>query len=293
MSRLQKLINGKSNKEEKAYDRTEEIYNEFINLAIKRFKWTNLPLGLTSDRLEEMLITNGLLGGFINENNALVILPMFGVGGVNIYNEHNQYTLFGFNGSTFNVNIDNVCRLKNNPTASNDTDTLMIFAKRIADIESTQEVNLFQMNIPKIISTTRDGVLTAKNIIKKIQDFKFVVFTKEKALQQQLKADDVLDTSAPFLLDKLSDYENFYRNKALTYLAINNANTDKKERLIQSEVNANNQLLNDILDMMYEERQEFCNDVKKKFNIDIKVEKRMVDDGTLHTNTTADITRRD
>ncbi|MGL5718737.1 MAG: hypothetical protein ACRCXT_21085 [Paraclostridium sp.] len=286
MSRLQNIINGKSDSSDNAINRTDELYSEFINLAIKRFKWTQLPTGLTSDRLEEMLITHGLLGGFINENNSLTILPMSGVGQVNVYNEHINYRLFGFNGINVDVNIDEVCRLKNNPTCTNDTDTLQIFAKRISDIESTQEVNLFQMNIPKIISSTRDGVLTAKNIIKKIQDFKFVVFTREKGLQQQLKQEDVLDTSAPYLLDKLSDYENFYRNKVLTFLAINNANTDKKERLIQAEANANNQLLEDILDMMYEERQEFCDDVKTKFGIEIKVEKRSVQDGTLHIDPT-------
>lgn len=269
-----------------AINREDEILSEFTNLAIRRFNWSNLPKGLTSDRLEEMLINHGLLGGYVNETGLLTILPMHGVSQVNIYNEFIKYRLVGFNGIQIEKDAEEVCRLKNNPTCSNDMDTLRVFAKRISDIERTQEVNLFQMNIPKIITTSRDGVLTAKNIIKRIQDFKFVVFTKEKGLSQQLKQDDVLDTSAPYLLDKLSDYENFYRNKALSFLAINNANTDKKERLIVDEVNANNDFLNTILDMMYETRLEFCKEVKEKFGVDIKVEKREVLDGKLHTDTT-------
>lgn len=288
MSRLQNLINGKDNTKDNAINRTEEILSEFINLAIKRFKWTNLPVGLTSDRLEEMLITHGVLGGYMNDNNTLTILPLHGTGGVNIYNEHISYVLTGYNGTTNTLVKEDVCRLKNNPTCSNDVDTLEIYAKRISDIECTQEVNLFQMNIPKILSTTRDGILTAKNIIKKIQEFKFVVYTREKGINQQLKQDDVIDTSAPYLLDKLGDYETFYRNKALSFLAINNANTTKRERLIVDEVNANNDLLNTILDMMYEERQEFCEEVREKFNIEITVEKREVLDGTLHSDTTTD-----
>ncbi|MGL6104807.1 hypothetical protein [Romboutsia sp.] len=271
-----------------AINREEELLSEFLNLAIKRFKWSNLPLGLTTDRLEEMLISHGLLGGFINETGLLTILPMHGVSKVNVYNEFNEYRLYGFNGYDKQVSSDEVCRLKNNPTSSTDIETLSIFAKRISDIESTQEVNLFQMNIPKIIATSRDGILTAKNIIKKIQDFKFVVFTREKGISSQMKQDDILDNTVPYLLDKLSDYENFYRNKVMTYLAINNANTDKKERLITDEVNANNDLLNTILDMMFECRQEFCDEIKLKFNIDIQVEKRSVLDGTLHTNITSD-----
>ena len=271
-----------------AINREDELLNEFMNLAIKRFKWTNLPKGLTTDRLEDMLISHGKLGGFINEVGLFTILPLHNVDKVNVYNEPTKYRLVGSNGYNVELPSEDVCRLKNNPTSSNDIDTLRIFAKRISDIESTQEVNLFQMNIPKIISTNRDGVLTAKNIIKKIQDFKFVVFTKEKGITQQMTQNDVIDNTVPYLLDKLSDYENFYRNKVLTYLAINNANTDKKERLISDEVNANNDLLNTILDMMFECRQEFCNEVKEKFNIDIKVEKRNVFDGTLHNDTRRD-----
>lgn len=270
-----------------AINREEELLQEFVNLAIKRFKWSNLPKGLTSDRLEEMLINYGMLGGFINEVDLFTILPIQGNGKINIYNEHDEYRIFGFNGYNRTINSDDVCRLKNNPVGCNDIDTLMIYAKRINDIEQTQEVNLFQQNIPKIIATNRDGVLTAKNIIKKLKDFKLVIYTREKGINNQIKSDDILDTTAPFLLDKLSDYENFYRNKVLSFLAINNANTDKKERLIVDEVNANNDLLNTMLDMMYECRQEFCVEVKEKFNIDIKVEKREVNE-QLHVDTTTD-----
>ena len=41
--------------EEKALSRQDLLLDEFINLAINRFSWSNLPKGLTSERLEEML----------------------------------------------------------------------------------------------------------------------------------------------------------------------------------------------------------------------------------------------
>lgn len=271
--------------EDGATGREDLLLNEFLNLAIKRFKWTNLPIGLTSDRLEEMLITHGLLGAFrVDGTNEITILPMFCEGKVNVYNEHLRYRLQGFNGTTYSKTFDEIVRLKNNPTCSDDLSTLQIYAKRIDDIEQTQEVNLFQMCVPKIIATSKDGVLTAKNIIKKIKDFKFVILTRDKGVQSQLKKDDVIDTSAPYLLDKLSQYENFYRNKALTFLALNNANTDKKERLITSEVDSNNEYIASILDMMYECRVEFCEQVKEKFGYEISVEKRSVDVERSNTN---------
>ena len=262
--------------EDNAISREDLLLNEFLNLAINRFTWTNLPKGLTSERLEEMLICHGTLGAFV-ENEMLVILPMFGTKKVNIYNEHTDFHLFGFNGQTFSKSEEEIVKLKNNQLGTEDLSTLQIYAKKIDDIEQTQDVNLFQQTIPKLIGTNKDGILTAKNIMKQIKEHKFVIFTKSKGIENQIKKEEVLDNTAPFLLDKLGDYENFYRNKVLTFLGINNANTDKKERLITSEVDANNDYIQINLDLMYDMRKRFCMEVKEKFGIMINVEKRRVE----------------
>lgn len=271
--------------EENAMSREDLLLDEFLNLAINRFTWTNLPKGLTSERLEEMLICHGTLGAFM-ENELLVILPLFGTNKVNIYNEHTDFNLFGFNGTTYTKTVDEIVKLKNNQLGTEDLSTLQLYAKKIDDIEQTQDVNLFQQCIPKIIGTSRDGILTAKNIIKQIKEFKFVVFTKSKGIENQIKKEDVLDNTAPFILDKLADYENFYRNKVLTFLGINNGNTDKKERLIVDEVNANNDYIQINLDLMYDMRKRFCEEVNAKFGINIKVEKRKVEN--VYTNNSGD-----
>ena len=154
--------------EEKALSRQDLLLDEFINLAINRFSWSNLPKGLTSERLEEMLISYGTLGAF-EENGLVVILPLFGTHKVNIYNEHTDFRLTGFNGLEFTRSIDQLVKLKNNPLGTEDLSTLQLYAKKIDDIEQTQDVNLFQQCIPKIIGTTKDGILTAKNIVKQIK----------------------------------------------------------------------------------------------------------------------------
>ena len=271
--------------EDNALSREDLLLNEFLNLAINRFTWTNLPKGLTSERLEEMLICHGTLGAFV-ENEMLVILPLFGTKKVNIYNEHTDFHLFGFNGQTFTKSEEELVKLKNNQLGTEDLSTLQIYAKKIDDIEQTQDVNLFQQTIPKLIGTNKDGILTAKNIMKQIKEHKFVIFTKSKGIENQIKKEEVLDNTAPFLLDKLGDYENFYRNKVLTFLGINNANTDKKERLITSEVNANNDYIQINLDLMFDMRKRFCDEVKEKFGIIINVEKRRVED--VYSNVKSD-----
>lgn len=266
--------------------REQIIYNHLLNLAIKRFKWDNLPEGLTSDILEQMLITYGQMGAFM-DGSLLKILPAHADNKMNLYGQPVSYRLYGMNGETHSVSAMNMVRLRNNPVGSADTYNLQILAQRIDNIEQTQEVNLFQQCVPKIISTNRDGVLTAKNIIRKIKDFSFVVLTREKGINGQIKQDDVIDTSAPYILDKLCDYDNFYNNKAMTYLGLNNSNIDKKERLISDEVNSNNEQIEAILDMYFECRQEFCKLCNEKFSTNITVEKREVEENKqIHTDST-------
>lgn len=262
--------------EDKAISREDNILDDLINLAINRFKWTNLPAGLTSERLEEMLIMHGQLALF-EEKGILSILPCYGTTDINCYNEYDTYHIQGYNGYTYTRHINDMVRLKNNPLATDDLTTLQFYAKKIDDIEQTQDVNLFQQCIPKIISGDKDSMLTVKNIKKQLAEHRFVIMIKDK-ITSKLGKPEVFDTSAPYLLDKLSDYEKIYWNKALTKLGINNSNIDKKERVIVDEVNSNNDYIAINLDLMYDMRVDFCNLAKEKFNIDIQVKKREVNE---------------
>ena len=57
----------------------------------------------------------------------------------------------------------------------------------------------------------------------------------------------------------------------LTFLGINNANTDKKERLITNEVDSNNELINYYLNCFYKPRKNACDEINKKYGLNIKV----------------------
>ena len=59
-----------------------------------------------------------------------------------------------------------------------------------------------------------------------------------------------------------------------TYLGINNANTDKRERLITSEADSNNQFIDSCGAMFLEARQRACEEINKKFGLNIKCELR-------------------
>ena len=80
-----------------------------------------------------------------------------------------------------------------------------------------------------------------------------------------------MKTDAPFLIDKLENHKHQIWNEALTYLGIDNANTDKKERLITDEVESNNELINYYINCFYKTRKEACDLINKKYNLNIKI----------------------
>lgn len=73
--------------------------------------------------------------------------------------------------------------------------------------------------------------------------------------------------------DILSDLRK-YKDEFLTVIGINNANTDKKERLITDEVNANNEETQALADLWLEQLKECCDKVNGMFGLDIGVDWR-------------------
>ena len=268
----------RNNFEEKALSREYELLTEFKNLAINRFSWENLPIGLTSEQMENLLITRGEMMCFKDDKQGIFILPCFGTTDINVYGLPTEYEIKGENGRyTKTLSIDDGVLIKNNPMGSSDLPVLEIFAKRIDDVEMTQDVNLFQQCMPKVILADEDSKLTVKNIIDQIRKFKFVI-TGKKTLANNISQSDVLDTSAPYVLDKLQQQKQDLKNELLTYLGINNNNNIKKERMVVDEVNANNEYTSINLDLMYDLREKACKEINEKFGLNISVKKREVEE---------------
>ena len=57
--------------DEYAIDHTQEIFSRFLNLAINRFTWDNLPTGIESRKLEEFLIRYGMVA-FFNDTKCIL-----------------------------------------------------------------------------------------------------------------------------------------------------------------------------------------------------------------------------
>ena len=265
-------------KEEYSTNHTEQLYNRFLNLAINRFTWNNLPIGMESRKIEEYLIKHGKVMFFKSESGAFLTLPAHGVNRYDVYNEPLFYQVIG-NNFNATINREDGVVIRNNATGSNDDNDLRLFAERINEVEQTMDINLNGQKTPFVILCDEKERLTFKNILKQVMQFKYAIFGSKKLVS----VPEVLNTKADYLLDKLQLQKTELMNELLTFLGINNNNINKKERLVVDEVNANNDFILVNIEHMLEERKKACELINEKFGLNVTVERREVNlSGELH-----------
>ena len=76
-----------------------------------------------------------------------------------------------------------------------------------------------------------------------------------------------LDTKAPYIADKVTDYKKEIWNEGLTFLGVNNLMIEKKQRMITDEASSNNELINLNLMSFLAPRLEACKQFNELFGL--------------------------
>ena len=248
------------------------LLNEIMLLALNRFKWTNLPDGMESRHIERALFEHGQCAFFEREEGGLLCLPCSAGNGYNVYGEPMGVNITGVGYSTYK-NIDEVVRILNNDRGIPTTPMVYKYANLLNEIEVTQSRNLKHQRVPYIIPTTKDNELTVKNIYKKIDEGNEVIFVDSKLSNGGDIGIQVLKTDSKYIVNDLQEHKNNIINELLTKLGLNNSSINKKERLLVDEVNVNNGQILMYLDIEYKNRVLACEQINKKFGLNIQVEK--------------------
>ena len=250
------------------------LLNEISLLALNRFKWTNLPQGLESRHIEKALFEHGQCAFFEHENGGVCCLPCSPSNGVNVYGDPLGYTVHGIGYSNI-FNSESVVRILNNDKATPTSPTVLKYANLINEIEITQSRNLKHQRVPYILPCTKDNELTVKNIYKKIDTGEEVIFVDSKITNGGDLGVHVLNTDTKYIVNDLQEHKNNIINELLTKLGLNNSspNGSKHERLLVDEVNVNNGQILMYLDIEYKNRLLACEEINKKFGLNVKVEK--------------------
>ena len=248
-------------------------------LAISLFTWKGLDeiAGFgASHFIEESLYRYGKACIVKDDEIGIKALNVTAAGKLNIYYLPVKVNAFS-TGYNKIYDFDDVVYIMNNELQKPTKDTLTLFATRLYEAERTSDVNLQAQKTPVLIEGDKNVLLTLKNTYMQYSGNMPVIYgNKNFDVSSKL---NVLRTDAPYIVDKLEDHKHNLWNDCMTFLGINNANTSKKERLVTSEVESNDQLINYYLNCFYKTRKKACDILNEKFgtNVEIVLNKEVVD----------------
>ena len=213
-----------------------QYYNRLLELAINMYEWKNLPDSVDERFLELTLFSDGMAVFFRDDILGELCLQCMIGGDLDVYRIPIERTAYATNGYQMQLNSQNSVIIFNNYTHTNSMVDVEMYARRLYEIERTIDVNVKAQKTPLIIRATENQRLTMKNLYMQYDGNEPFIFGDKNLDMDAIK---VLPTNAPYVADKLNILKRQIWNEALTYLGIENSNTEKKERLVSDEVNSN------------------------------------------------------
>ena len=256
-------------------------------LALNRYRWENLPNGIESRYIEEMLYDNGECAMFDHPDLGLCVLRSSSRENLNIYGEPTKLTLSGFNEHR-TVMMDECVRIMNNDLALPTLPNIVYYARRMAEIDDIIMQNLRQQRVTYLFATDENNAFSMKSLYDRIYQGEPAIFIDKEMLKGEPENIMVIPTTAPYLVDKLQIQKQEMERELLTFLGINNT-LEKKERLIVDETNSNNQFIKMASDIGFKQRQLACEQINEMFGLNVRVvetqdefQQEVMEDGELY-----------
>lgn len=244
---------------------TERMYQRILTeLSINRFKWTGLPDSVDRRFLELTLFRNALsVFYFDREFDRFLALRASSAGGPNHYDNPTHFQVTGNQVLNKRLKAKDVVPIWANTLRAPDLDIVLLFSKKLAEIDRTIEINSKNLRRTKVIIADENQRLSWQNINRQLDEGAEVIFGTSALDITQAQAFDF--GTDPQGVINLQIAKSRIWNECMTLLGINNANQDKKERLVSDEVSANNDQVFATRAIALNSRQYACELINKKF----------------------------
>ena len=258
-----------------------DYYYRLMLLARSVFKWEGLPPGIDEKFIERYFFHHGKAMFFEDKNIGFVVSKFSDNGLLNHYDEPTFITPVATNSSsttTFRLldvrpyKVGKECVLmRNNDIALPTAMTIKLYAARLTEIQRTIDININAQKTPILVSGSDKQINSLRTVYNNYKGNEPVTFI-DKSLDTDLLK--VLKTDAPIVFDKLQIQKHAVWNEVCTFLGINNANMDKRERLVAGEVQANNEQIELAAQCMLKARETACNQINDLFGLKVSVRMR-------------------
>lgn len=288
MSRRKNLSSGMFNssaaKNGAQYSRYVE---QFLNIALSRFKWDGLPPTIDERFLERTLLFNGGAVFFADETLGFLCLPFTSASPLDLYNLPRKRRAYASTGYQKELGEEDSALIFNNYLMSPSYPAILEFASRLWEIDRSIDVNVRAQKTPVLIQCDSTELLTMQNLYKQYDGNTPVIFGRKSVTPESIRA---ITTGAPFVAGQLYDIKVKIYNEFLTYMGISNVAHQKKERLLHDEVARE---LGGTFANRYSAisaRQQACDEINRKFGLGIWCEFREeADNGELYDASSDDL----
>ena len=246
-----------------------QYVNRLMELSISMWDWKNLPKSIDTRFLELTLFSDGQAIFFKDEDlgeDGYLGLQVLINGGFDVYRIPINRRAYAVNGYQKELNKSDSVIIFNNLLHTNCYADVVMFAKRLYNLDRIVDVNANAQKTPILIKGSEQQRLTLKNLYKEYDGNSPVIYA-DKSLD--MNALQVLNTNAPYVADKIYELKTQIWNEALTYLGIPNVSLQKKERMISDEVN---RLQGGTIASRYsrlEARKQACEQINEMFGLNI------------------------
>lgn len=265
------------------YRQYMHYYYMMQEIMVNRVKWHGLPDSVDERFLQMTLYRNGVSvffrPWFTNRFMCTQVTPS---GKWNVYDNPTRFTAWGNNGFSYRAGMDKGVIIWAHRSRITDANTVDIYARRLAEIDRTVDVNLKQLKTPLLITCPETKRNSLMELYKQYDGNEPAIFGVDGMLEDVQF--NVLKTDVPYHVDKLLVAKQTIINEFYTYAGIDNANQDKKERLITDEVQANNGQIETMRLAVLDPLRDACKQINDRYGDRLAEEVRVSWNHDIFTN---------
>lgn len=208
-------------------------------IAVSCFQWKDLPLSVSQRYLEISTLRRSFCLFFRDEimekyyAMRCILEPPF-----DNYDVPMNRIAYANNRYRNRLNYTNSVIIYDNYLHEPMWPSLCMFAQQLTNIEITKQINLRAQKTPVLILCDEKQLLTMENLYNKIDCGVPVIFGSKNLDIDGIK---VLNTGAPYLIDKLQEDKINVLHEAFSFMGVGSLEIVKRERYITNELQAANE----------------------------------------------------
>lgn len=250
----------------------EQAYTKSLTeWSTTRFKWIGLPDTVDERFLETELFFRGFVLFYMDSDyDRYLAVRATRIGAPNVYENPTHFRTTDMPGYKGKELLGKDCvPVWSSYSRMTERDVVLQYAARLAEMDVSLQTVSRAMRVNTVISAPRSQKLTMMNVMKQTEEGADVVYTDETFNMESIQA---LNLGVnPAILSSLRDEKNQLWNEAMTMLGIDNANQDKKERLVVDEVSANNGQIMVARNAAMKARKEAAEQINRMYGLSVQV----------------------